>query len=869
MSGKKVVTKKNPCPACGSPDWCAWFADGGLRCMRPDRAETPAGMIDGGLDRAGGRMFFPKPDDDTGLAERQNRFTGPGIEAHQPERVSPADVEAEYIRLRGQMTGERLQELSRATGVAAEAWAELAPGWASADDLQRLKAGGAGWGDKPPVAAWAFAERNGSGEIVGLSLRAPDGRKGFCKGHSRGLTVPGPSDFAERVRSAACVLVVEGASDVAALGELGLVAVGRPSNRTGADDLAAILNGSPVIVLGECDCKPDGTFPGREGAVAIAEGLAERWGRPVRWALPAAGTKDCRTLLASIKAGALPGFAGMKPSDAGRQLLSELLKRCETALPPEVPPEVLPPEIPQEVFEAGCDDAPGASGGGTSGGDFPLSVLPRSVATFVRESAVAMGCPAAFLAAGCLGTLAGATGGRYLARIKRGFEQPLVLWLGLIGESGSMKSPALGAALQPLRGMQREAWAAHAAAMAEYEQRQAAFESCKRGRRSAVLELGTDEAPAEPVPWRCLADDATLEALAPILKANPHGLLLTADELSGWLLSLNKYNAGRGSDAARYLSMFDGLPLSVDRKSQKPLHVGRACCSIVGGIQPGLLRSVFGATERDSGLLARFLLVWPADRAARWSDGEPPAEAVEGWQALVQRLAAVECGDDAEGGGEGPHVLTLSPGAVSRFAAFHDEAAERIEACGDGHLRSHLSKLRAGILARLAGVLHIADLAEGGLPISGFGLPAVPADTMERACTLALWFEGQARRIYSGLAETEGETERRALVAYIARQPGRSVTIRQLRANMRHRFRTAEQAESALIDLQRAGLGRWASVQNPTGPAYRLFTLGAPGSAPGIAPGSAPGSNAAGTPAAAGPGASGGSGGGWSVIDEF
>jgi hypothetical protein len=150
----------------------------------------------------------------------------------------------------------------------------------------------AGWKDDPPDGAYVFAEYSGDGRLVGVTFRASDGRKGAPAGSSRGLIVP--ADLHQRPDP---VLVVEGASDVAAACALGLTAVGRPSNRAGADDLAVMLDGRVVIVVGERDGKPGGAWPGRDGAKAVARRLAGRWEEAVRWTLPPQDTKDLREWL--------------------------------------------------------------------------------------------------------------------------------------------------------------------------------------------------------------------------------------------------------------------------------------------------------------------------------------------------------------------------------------------------------------------------------------------------------------------------------------------------------------------------------------------------------------------------------------------
>src|SRR5262249_19086582 len=87
-------------------------------------------------------------------------------------------------------------------------------------------------------------------------------------------------------------------SDVLALCAMGLRAVGRPNNMSGGAHLADLLgtagDGADVVMLGEYDPKPDGSWPGRDGALKTAAGLAEVVGTSVDWALPPDRAKDIR-----------------------------------------------------------------------------------------------------------------------------------------------------------------------------------------------------------------------------------------------------------------------------------------------------------------------------------------------------------------------------------------------------------------------------------------------------------------------------------------------------------------------------------------------------------------------------------------------
>lgn len=333
------VTRSAPCPVCGRGDWCAWTADGFLKCERA--AEPPSGFrlakrIDGGA------LFAPVGDD------RATHWRN-GVKPDRPARDWAADAE----RFRAALTPARRDELAATLNVLPAALDSIGVGWASADELRAMHAGGAGWGDDPPDGAYTFSERDGSGRIVGLSLRATDGRKGAPRGSSRGLIVP-----ASLATRADPVLVVEGASDVAALESLGLAAVGRPSNAGGAEEIARLLTGRDVLVVGERDQKPTGAWPGRDGAQRVAERLAAAWGAPVAWALPPDGAKDVRAWLGSRVDAGLDLADATACAAAGQELLSAL-RAVATAAKPERRPSQAESivRLAHELFRIGRSDS--------------------------------------------------------------------------------------------------------------------------------------------------------------------------------------------------------------------------------------------------------------------------------------------------------------------------------------------------------------------------------------------------------------------------------------------------------------------------------------------------------------------------------
>ncbi len=165
------------------------------------------------------------------------------------------------------MTGELWKELSQQLGLTAKSLMEKLPliGWSG--------------------SAWTFPECDGSGRIIGILKRDRAGKKRMQPGSKRGLTTP-----ARWEKRASPALVVEGPTCAIAVSSAGLAAIGRPSSSGGVELLADLFAnydpGIPIIILGENDKKPDGRWPGRDGAMTVANELAARQQRPIQLAFP-------------------------------------------------------------------------------------------------------------------------------------------------------------------------------------------------------------------------------------------------------------------------------------------------------------------------------------------------------------------------------------------------------------------------------------------------------------------------------------------------------------------------------------------------------------------------------------------------------
>lgn len=213
------VSKAMKCRVCGRGDWCTYTPDGVACCMRvqSDRPAKNGGWIHRGGSPA---PFVPAP-------------------TPEPPQIDAASIMGKWLL---ETRPDARQALSVRLGVSEHSLGALDAAYA------------------PQHAAWAFPMRDGNGNVVGIRLRADDGRKWAVKGSRQGIFVP-------TIMSQDIVLVPEGPTDTAAALTLGFYALGRPSCNTGGREIAATVRrlGIRRVVM-----VADNDAPGLQGAARVA-----------------------------------------------------------------------------------------------------------------------------------------------------------------------------------------------------------------------------------------------------------------------------------------------------------------------------------------------------------------------------------------------------------------------------------------------------------------------------------------------------------------------------------------------------------------------------------------------------------------------
>jgi hypothetical protein len=599
---------------------------------------------------------------------------------------------------------------------------EVLPAYSTIQDAIRA------YGFGEPDRQWIYTDASG-GE-VGRTLRwqAPDGKeiRPLCRvpGGWRRAAMAEPKPLfnlpALLADPKSPVYIVEGEKCVDVLTDFGLLA----TTSAGGSQMARLTDWTPlagrrVIVL------PDNDEAGLKYANDIRSIL---------------GTLDATVSLCELN--------GRPPAGGD---VADVLNQCtcdddRTGLREEIAMlpdhlEPLPPPAAAARHQAPSQYQP-----------FRVSALPKPVAAFVSECAAATGCDPAFVALPVLTFLGAAIGNTRRLHVKSTYQAPAILWTGIVGESGTGKTPALRAAL------------------------------------SAAYDHELDhQGKAEP--QRFLVSDTTTEALAEIMASNPRGIFCVRDELAGWFGSIDRYTDKKGgcsADQSFLLSAHDGVPHTVDRRTgeKRHLHIPRASLWVTGGIQPGILARAMGKAEREAGLLARLLLACPPSRPHTFSEDDVTDATRTAFHALVAWLLALD----------GNAVVHLSPEAKRMWVAFHDRTAEEsMRLTGD--LAAAWSKFRDTAL-RIALILHLA----------GQDGDAVSVLTMERAIVLTEWFKHESQRVYAilsvGCAKHSERFDEELLLAWIEEHG--CVTARDVARGPR-RFRGSGKAEPVLKRLAARG----------------------------------------------------------------
>lgn len=249
------VSRRRRCPICDKPDWC----------LITGPARNPTAVICARIEsekRCGEAGWLHRLRDDEswqGLWRRVVHLT-----AQTP--VKRPDVAAFAEKCAAAIRPDVLQRLADELGLSVESLRRLRVGWSS------------------DHRGYTFPMCDAEGDVLGIRLRTPGGRKLSVRGGREGMFIP------DELQPDGRLLICEGPTDAAALVDLRFAAVGRPSCHGGIKPLIELVS---RLEVREAVIVADGDGPGRRGAESLAL-ILPAYAVLVRLIEPPSGIKDAR-----------------------------------------------------------------------------------------------------------------------------------------------------------------------------------------------------------------------------------------------------------------------------------------------------------------------------------------------------------------------------------------------------------------------------------------------------------------------------------------------------------------------------------------------------------------------------------------------
>lgn len=346
---------------------------------------------------------------------------------------------------------------------------------------------------------------------------------------------------------------------------------------------------------------------------------------------------------------------------------------------------------------------------------FPVKLLGPFWSAWVQQTAANVSAPDDYVAAGLIASAAALLGNVRWPAAGADWKEPPILWMAVVGNPSSGKSPAIDASYDLLQYAEELLSAGFEQDKRDYELKRQIARASRDLWEKEVADARKENLPPPPMPDdaeeldeplrpRVRVADATTESLGVLAAGLPRGLLLVRDELSGWFGAFDRYGGG-GSDRAFSLESYGGRSYVIDRRrSPEPIHIPHLSIGIVGGIQPDKLTGVLDTP--DDGLVGRFLWLWPdalpTFRLSRERANNSSAQVAFG------RLSALSMNVD-ESGRSQPRSVPLSDAAERALEAFAQEMHVRAENAS-GPLAGAIGKARGHCL-RLSAVLEFLTWA--------------------------------------------------------------------------------------------------------------------------------------------------------------
>ena len=419
---------------------------------------------------------------------------------------------------------------------------------------------------------------------------------------------------------------------------------------------------------------------------------------------------------------------------------------------------------------------------------FPMHIMSSRLQKVVRDVAVSAGSTLDFAFASVYSCASMAIGNSVRIELKRGYNQPAIIWTQIVGGPSTNKSPAIRIAMRALTEVQNRLKVPYKAAHAQWKREDELAQQFRKDfetKRKAMIASGQEV--SADIPQNCISpqppeepllvmNDTSMEAFYNRQATVKRGFGVFRDELAAFMADMERY--GNISNRAAWLEAYEGGPHSIDRVKNegKIIEIDAICAPILGGIQPERLAEIVSHQVADDGFQARFFPFFPDDFEA---DERHTGDDVEILTSAYERLATMPM-DKAKDGRPIPYVLPLTKKAFDFYWDWN-AATKKVDKRADVKLQGVFGKAR-GHVARFALVLEHLEWA---LDEFSDEYPSkIPLKSIKAAIDFRQeYLKPMQKRVWQLANETSELSVARRIANHIVEMRYEIVNARELRRN--------------------------------------------------------------------------------------
>lgn len=274
--------------------------------------------------------------------------------------------------------------------------------------------------------------------------------------------------------------------------------------------------------------------------------------------------------------------------------------------------DILPPEKIIEEYKIDTDSL-----------EFPIDIFHPNLQTYLLECSTKLDSSVDYMGVSLLWTISLLVGNAINIEVKKGWIEPGIIWVAIVGKAGVGKTPSINNIIFPIEKINSREIKRYITDREEYD----SYESLSKKEKEEVPEV------KKPKKSQFIANDITIEALVDLHQESDNGVGVFKDELAGWIKDMNKYRDG--SDLEFWLSTWSGKSVNVNRMTRAGSFVDKPFIPVMGGIQPDIFTAFYTDENKDSGFLDRLLLCYPEKTIEYYNEAEVPETLIQWYKDVI------------------------------------------------------------------------------------------------------------------------------------------------------------------------------------------------------------------------------------------